>query len=321
MATENNLPDKIRQGNPITEGRLKFSRTEKNIYYIVVGRVRKEYIERDMFDGHYNNLKVFVPDSSLKKAADEDHTQRARSALRSLRHKDIEIEDKETGEWLNVGFINYAHYLPSKKGYEVEVSDQIMPYLVELSKNYTEYEIAVAISLQSKWSKEFYELCSQYKSYQGGFFFKTVAQLRKMLDLEDKYPKVPLFEKYTIAVAYAELKDLYTKGQCDLWFDYKKEGRGEGATYKFYIHTRDNEKQQQEAFKDMHDKAIAVYRALKIIFKRDPKFCDRVLKDMELRPDIVTPVYEKIAKIMGTYKKGEVAPVIRYALREDFQLK
>lgn len=321
MAETSNLPDLLRQGNPITEGRMKFSPTEKNIYYIVAGRVRKEYVERDIFDGHYSNLKVFVSDSNLSKAADEDHTQRARQALRNLRHRDIEIENKETGEWLNVGFINYARYLPSKKGYEVEVSDQIMPFLVELSRNYTEYEIAVAISLQSKWSKEFYELCSQYKTYQGGFFFKTVTQLRKMFDLEKKYPNVSLFEKNTIAVAYKELKGKYEEGQCDLWFEFKKEGRGEDATYKFYIHTKDNEEAQKEAFQDINEKMKSVLIVLRQYFKKDPKYCERIYNQLGLTPDIVTPVYEKVMKIVGTYKAEEIAPVLRYVLREDFKLK
>ena len=321
MAENTNLPDLLRQGNPITEGRMKFSPTEKNIYYLVAGRVRKEYVEREIFDGHFNNLKVFIPDNYLAIAADEDHTQRARNALRNLRHRDIEIEDKETGEWLNVGFINYAHYLPSKKGYEVEVSDQIMPYLVELSRNYTEYEIAVAISLQSKWSKELYELCSQYKTYQGGFFFKTVGQLREMWDLKKKYPEVSKLELKTIGVAYKELKEKYERGECDLWFEYKKEGRGEAATYKFYVHTHENEETQAAAFKDIHEKSIAIYKTLKKYFKRDPKYCDRTYKALELNPDIVTPAFEKIMKIIGTYKAEEVAPVLRYVLREDFKLK
>lgn len=317
----NNLPAKIRQANPITEGRLKFSSIEKNVYYIIVGRVRREYVERNMFDGSFSNLKVFVPKENLSKASDEDHTERARTALRNLRHKDIEIENKETGEWLNVGFINYAHYLPSKRGYEVEVSEQIMPYLVELSKNYTEYEITVAISLKSKWSKEFYELCSQYKTYQGGFFFKSVPQLRKMFDLEKKYPDVSKLEHKTIAVAQKEIKELYDSSQCDLWFDYEKKGTAEEAIYYFHVHTKDNEASQQETFKDLNQKAKAVYSLLKGYYRRNPKFCDRVYVEINKNPDLITPVYEKIKKITNTYVKKDVPAVLKYALAEDFKLK
>lgn len=203
----------------------------------------------------------------------------------------------------------------------MEISDQIMPFLVQLSANYTEYEITVAISLVSKYSKILYELCNQYKTYQGGFFFKSLDDLRTIFDLKDKYPNVSQFDKKTIDVAYKELKEKYDAGQCDLWFEVKKEGRGKTSNYKFYVHTKENEEAQKETFKDLQQKAVLVYKLLLGYFKRDKKYCERIYKALGLNPDIATPVYEKLMKIVGTYKREEVAPVIRYVLKEDFKLK
>ena len=36
----------LRQGNPLTESRYKFSNYEKNAFYVVVKQVRRDYVER-----------------------------------------------------------------------------------------------------------------------------------------------------------------------------------------------------------------------------------------------------------------------------------
>ena len=36
----------LRQGNPLTESRYKFTPTEKNAFLVVIKNVRKNYIER-----------------------------------------------------------------------------------------------------------------------------------------------------------------------------------------------------------------------------------------------------------------------------------
>ena len=153
----------LRQGNPLTESRYKFSNYEKNAFYVVVKQVRRDYVEREPPRTEFENMRVKIPKSALSEIGDEDHTKEARQALRNLRNKTIEFEDEE-GNWLYCGFINQAKYIAKEKVYEVEVSRDLMPYLVELSRHYTEYSLLVAISLKSIYSQRFYELCCQYRN-------------------------------------------------------------------------------------------------------------------------------------------------------------
>lgn len=238
----------LRQGNPLTESRYKFSNYEKNAFYVVVKQVRRDYVEREPPRTEFENMRVKIPKSALSEIGDEDHTKEARQALRNLRNKTIEFEDEE-GNWLYCGFINQAKYIAKEKVYEVEVSRDLMPYLVELSRHYTEYSLLVAISLKSIYSQRFYELCCQYRNM--GKFGKTINQLRTMFMLEDKYPLLPLFKQYVINVAQKELKAAYDENQCDLWFDYVQDGRGEKAHFEFsYIpeRTRGSRRKLQTRF-------------------------------------------------------------------------
>ena len=118
----------ISQSNALTSSRYDFSPTEKNVLYHIIQKVRHDYIEGTMQRDLWDNMYVQINAADLSRIADEDHTQRARKALRDLRHKDIEIEDEE-GNWLT----NHApsgrvgqelHHLQSDGGHHPEVALQ-----------------------------------------------------------------------------------------------------------------------------------------------------------------------------------------------------
>lgn len=318
MATEEKKEILLRQGNPLTESRYKFTPTEKNAFYVVIKNVRKNYIEREPPYTGFENMRVKITSKDLNLIRDEDHTKEAKKALRSLRDKTIEMEDKE-GNWLYCGFINQARYIAKEKVYEVEVSRDIMPYLVELSRHYTEYSLLVAISLKSIYSQRFYELCCQYRNL--GKFGKTIDQLRSMLMLEDKYPILPLFKRYVITVAQKELKESYDENQCDLWFDYVQEGRGEKAHFEFFVHTRESQQRQKEAADEVVKEYRRILTFLRAVIKKDPRYIERVGKQLEFEIEKVTPIYNKLLELQKDFSGASLAKMARWILKTDFNIK
>lgn len=309
----------LSQSNALTSSRYDFSKIEKNVIYHIIRKVRHDYVEGTMQRDLWNNMYVYINSADLAQITDEQHTKEARAALRSLRHKDIEMEDEE-GNWLNVGFINYAKYNAKTKVYEVEVSKEIMPHLVELATCFTEYSLTVAISLKSKYSQRFYELCCQYRSRRT--FFLEQSKLRQMLKLkDDEYKLNADFKRKIIDVAMKELKTSYDVGQCDLWFEMNQEGRGKDVRYNFKIHTKQDEAQEQELFGEVRKLAIYVYKRCKEIFKRDPKYCERVMQHLDFNPDKIQPVFDKLTKMEKDYKGADLAKLLRWVLREDFDIK
>lgn len=313
---ENKKEIMLRQANPMTEGRYDFSKIEKNAYYCVVRQVRKDYIE----DGkkEFANMVVDIPESCLDEITDNDHRTDAREALKNLHKKLIEFE-AEDGSWFFCGFINWAKYDSKKRVYKLEVSSQLMPYLVELADRYTEYSLTVAISLKSKWSQRFYELCCQYKAK--GSFFKTIDQLRYMFCLEKAYKQNQDFKRYVLDVAENELKQAYEDGQCDLWFETLKEGRGKTTRYTFKIHTRHENKKQEEDAKLLVQKTKLIYRIMLANFKNDPKFSKRVYDFATFHIEKVDELLSKLERIEKKYPKSDRAPIIRFMLEQDFELK
>lgn len=316
MEKENDI--QLSQSNALTSSRYDFSKIEKNVIYHIIRKVRHDYVEGSMQRDLFNNMYVYINSADLAQITDEQHTKEARAALRSLRHKDIEMEDA-SGNWLNVGFINYAKFIAKNKVYEVEVSKEIMPHLVELANCFTEYSLTVAISLKSKYSQRFYELACQYRARRA--FFLEQLKLREMLKLEDKYPQNQDFRRFVLDVAIHELKEAYDKNQCDLYLEYVQEGRGKEVRYNFKIHTKQDEAKEQELFGEVRKLALYVYKRCKEIFKRDPKYCERILQHLDFNPDKIQPVFDKLTKMEKDYKGSDLAKLLRWVLREDFDIK
>ena len=172
------------QDNVLTESRYNFNRIEKNCLYKIIEQVRNEYVEgAATVNGGFQNMFVTIQQEVLEQITDKTHKKDAHDALIRLRKRDIEIW-KEDGSWFNCGFVNWCEYDANTKSYKVEVSYRIMPYLVELARQYTTYSLTVAITLKSVYSQRFYELCCQYRNRieNDGLagFHKTQQQLRTM---------------------------------------------------------------------------------------------------------------------------------------------
>ena len=306
----------ISQSNILTESRYDFDPIGKRCIYAIIQKVRKDYIEGE--SSLFNNMHVKLPTASLLQIVDEKHTKQAKEALKRLRKRDIEIEDAQ-GNWLICGFINWAQYDATKKYWQVEVSSQIMPHLVELASKFTTYSLTVAISLKSKWAQRFYEMCCQYRSKRK--FGKTIDQLRQMFMLENRYPLLTDFKRNVIDKAQKELKTAYENKQCDVWFDYMQEGKGTDAHFEFFIHTKEGDAQQKELWEDVRKQFTHIIGVLRSVSMKDKKYIDRVVHAMELDPEKVRPIFDKVVKAQKDFKGAELGKILRWTIETDFGIK
>lgn len=326
MTKTKNTEVTLCQANVLTESRYDFNRIEKNCLYKIIEKVRHDYIEHpntQTIEG-FNNLHVYLPPQVLGEITDNKHKKDAHDALVSLRKRDVEIHYPD-GSWLNTGFVNWVKWDETGQVYKVEVSSEIMPYLVELARNYTAYSITIAMSLKSVYSQRFYELCCQYrnnieKDGYGGFH-KTQEQLREMLCLEDKYPLNADFNRRVIYQAQEEIEKLYKAEQCDLYFTVNIKGRGKNVFYDFKIITREISERQKAYLADARAKSLSIQRDLLAIFKKDEKFVQRAMREIDWKPNLIDPLFERLDKLKREYSGSDLAKLLRYILKEDFEIK
>ena len=314
----------ISQANEITNSMSPLDLVQKRCFYLIVQQVRKKYIETDQPTKKYENMIINMTSDTLAKARDEKHVTQAFESLAKLRDQYFKIVTKDFK--LVVGIINYAKYIEETKMYEIEVSKEILPYLVDLSRRYfTSYNLTVAITLRHVSTQRFYELCNQYKHKAGMKFFIDADQLRNMLMLDGKYKKDSQMREKVFDVAQKELKELYDKGQSDLCFDYKPDEAtkvGKKYTrYWIYIHTKETDQYQEQTFKQTQQQALYIYKVCLSVFKRDKKYCNRAYQWLELHPDKIQEMFDKVTRWQKDYKGADLAKIIRFAFKEDFRIQ
>lgn len=315
------------QDNILTQSRNDFSPIEKNCIYLIIEEIQKKFVssnigQKDLFD----NLIIKFKGSQLGRAVSNRSPKDAYSALKRLKSRNNEIETEN--EWLYVGYINYVEHIKKTDTYEIEISKKILPYLLGLTHNnqFTSYQLTVALTLRSQYSKRFYELCNQYKNQKlangSRWFFLTVDHLREIFMLTNKYNDSYAFKNRVIDVAQKELQTAYSNGDSDLYFTYSlkdKEGKKE-ISYNFYIHIKDDEESNALNYTTLPQIITRINSILTTYIKRNTPYIRRVVSAVQINPSIAQPLLEKLLKISERYDRKEIAPVIYYVLNEDFDI-
>lgn len=312
------------QDNRITSARYELNLIEKKILYHLIKEIRDKHVTQKVGDTTlFNDMIIKTDSKTLLNGIDEKTPKRVKEAFKSLRSKSFEWqneypEDHELHEWFEVGFINYGKWERGGK-IEFEISRQILPFFVELTYRFTEYSLLVAMSLKSKWSQRFYEICAQWKSAGGRNI--TIKELRNIFQLEDKYEKYASLKKFVIDVAHKELKKLYKQNESDLYFEYSelKNGRSVEAI-RMKIINRDKNKVEAKDVDMIHLVREQLYSIFEV--EKKPKNKEKIQKLMSKlileSPKDLTYIYGKITYTKDKIPKGEWQRYLRAVFNEEY---
>jgi len=312
-------PVKVVQANALTQSRYDFNLVEKRAIYFIIKEVRKNYIEsNDGMRTLFDNLVVTLPTKELQKHNLE--LKQVYKALFELRRKTIYLETDEMV--LGVGYINYFKHKKYDNFIEVEVSKAILPYLVELAQQYTEYDFMIAMTLQTKYTQRFYEYCQQYRNL--GYFKIAVEELRTKLMLGDKYPRYAHLKTKILDVAQKELQMLFDKGECDVYFTYTGEPRGARTpnVLRFSVVSKVTAVEAANA-PTLLDYRYKIRECLDrwLRTKDRPKnrlWVEDVMAAMDKDPDKIPKLYKRFDKLMRTEPNKNHAAIARFIIEEDF---
>lgn len=305
----------IAQDNRLTTARYELSLVEKRVFYYIVKEVRKRHVNGVVSTTLFENMVMSIPIKDLLKESNMENMKTAvRKGLKSLRLRSFEYEDLERDYWMECGFINYSKI---EKGIaEIEVSKKLMPFLVELSSNFTPYSLNIAMSLKSKWSQRMYEMCQKWQGAEG--FRISVDELRKSFALEEKYPRFALLNEFVLQIAKRELKDLFDQGQCDVYFDFSEERKGRTVEYlRFKLFRKAD--LNVKTTKDLLLELIPFFQGLFETTKK-PKndaFINQVIIKLQLHPNLIEPLNVRVKKLIAKGIDEETPILMRYILNED----
>ena len=224
----------VKQHHAITEARYDLSAIEKNMFYLLLGALKDDDPPE----------KEYLVDISKSPVLKDVPLEELRHAARNLLSRPYYI-NKPNGNILAVTLMTRVSYDETTALLGIVVARQMLPYLIDLKNDYTEFELDIALSLKSKYSKRIYEMLSHHKD--AGIMHITVDELKYRLALKDPKKKKETytwtpFKEVVLETAKKELQE-----HADITFTYDAKKTGNKYTDLTFHITRSENFRSNEA--------------------------------------------------------------------------
>lgn len=204
MKKNNNL--KVRQSNHLIESPYsqEFSIHEIKLFEIALAECKQEDLK--LYESETNKKYTFS-NSELAKLLNTKPSvismEIEKTAARIMK-KAIHLRKVLSDGSVEFEMINIMPYAKYKSGIlEFQINYQIIPYLVELNSNFTEFYLDHILIMNSSYGIKLYKLLYQYKNIKHRVF--SVNDLKNQFGLVDKYPQYGDFKKNIINPAVNQI--------------------------------------------------------------------------------------------------------------------
>jgi len=144
---------------------------------------------------------------------------------------------------------------------QLRFSKDLLPYLSNLSSQFTQYYLRDAVKLNSSYAIRIFELIMQYKKV--GSRTVDVSELRRILFLEKKYKRFSDFRKYVVDIA---IKQISEKTNYYITYELLRKGKNVNSikfTFGFcknsLFEKLDEGQSCEEVFVEMTDKQRSMF--------------------------------------------------------------
>lgn len=121
-------------------------------------------------------------------------------------------------------WVTAIDYLPGKGGISLMLAQKIVPYLMQLEREFTQYRLTAVKQMTSVYGFRLYELLMQWAGT--GQREIELKWLRRVLQIEDKYPAVKDMKRYVIDPAIEQIN-----AKTDMRVSYKQIKSGRSVTH------------------------------------------------------------------------------------------
>lgn len=216
--------------NDIIKGKQAMTLQTARLIRLLITQVVKEDTDLKTYTCRIADLANFlnVPSSNLYR----DIRQICNCAMCST----VSIGDGDPKHpWKMFHWLSTAQY-DGAGTLTLRLSDEIKPYVLELEKWFTQYQLKNILEFSSYYAIRLYELIKcrdgENKNSQSELEF-SIDELRTFFDCEKKYQKISQFKEKVINIAVREINE-----KSDIWVNptYQKTGRMITSVV-FEIHT------------------------------------------------------------------------------------
>lgn len=210
----------VAKANTLIEKSYKLSAREQKLILILASTIKRS-------DKKFNEVSFKIADIAERMGlAGNKVYEDIKQITKNLATRLIELsyyKDGKVVEEIQMTWLASARYTHRTGTVQVEFSQRLMPYLLELGGQFTMYKLGNVVQLKSSYSIRLYEILKRWESLKGEASY-SIKELKHMLGLDpQQYPLYANFKARVILVAQKELAE-----KTDIRFEFeemKLEGR------------------------------------------------------------------------------------------------
>ena len=211
----------VYKSNSLVEASYRLSVAEQRILLACISQVRRDEPITDEV-----MYSVSAQDIAELSETDSKTTYRdLKEAALRLKRREIRIELEPNGkskrkQILICGWVQTIMYMENEGRVSLRFNKDMLPYLTELTAQFTKYRLKAVAKMDSTYAIRLYELLIQWRD--AGERDVSLEWLREIFQLGDKYPSIKDLKKRVIEPAVAQINE-----HSDLWvkWDQRKTGR------------------------------------------------------------------------------------------------
>lgn len=196
--SENPTKEYIYESNHLVEARYKLSVMEQKILHFLFSLIKKN-------DKEFKSFKFKAKDLVKELNLNTNNYKVIRKSINDLKSRSLSIYKKETNSLLEMNWLTSAEYYFNSWIIELEISDKLRPYLLDLEREFTKYPYKIVQSFDSQYSPRFYKLLKQYHRIWSRVF--ELEELKSKLMIDSWYDKYGHFKSKVLSQVEKELKE------------------------------------------------------------------------------------------------------------------
>ena len=276
---KSNEKDLVVQDNSLIDASKDLNILEYKLFMLVVSKINPQEEKLPVFKRSAAEFAKLANAKTTKSMYRELQKVADRLVTRSAR-----IYSPERNLTIKTNLTKQVRYWHGEGYIEIELSDAIKPYLVNLYKEFTQYKLSCISRLSSVYAIRLYEMLKRNELLGRRIF--GIPELRTKLGLSEKqYLRISDFKRYVLDIARREIN-----AKTDLFMDYSfKKERQKFVAIKFDISSKSTGSyylplEQQAPFasvKKIMNLGYSFLKATDISSKSDPKIVENAVNAVD----------------------------------------
>lgn len=218
--SQQQLRQPIYKSNALVEASYRLTPAEQRIMLSCIAQVRRD---QPITDEVMYSVSVADYAALIGSESGSVYKELEAAALR-LKRREVWIKEHPNGggkeETLVTGWVQSIRYRKAEGRIELRFTKDMLPYLTQLTEQFTRYALQDVAQMTSAHGMRLYELLCQWRD--AGEREVAVEWLREAFQLGGKYPAIKDFKKRVIEPAVEQINEL-----SPMWvkWDQRKTGR------------------------------------------------------------------------------------------------